>query len=43
MSFMIKAMQQQFEHMNTRFYDMRDRMEEQANTKLMRFLKQEGN
>jgi hypothetical protein len=30
-SFMIKAMQQQFEHMNTRFND-RERMEEQANT-----------
>jgi hypothetical protein len=31
-SFMIKAMQQQFERMNTRFDDMRERMEEQANT-----------
>ena len=31
-SFMIKAMQQQFERMNTRFDDMRERIEEQAIT-----------
>ena len=31
-TFMIKAMQQQFERMNTKFDDMRERMEEQVIT-----------